>query len=49
MNPHQILSKRALSTPHRTVVDAEQAQIQVLNQALKQAIVTELQSSAKTV
>jgi integrase len=49
MNPHQILSKRALATPHRTVVDAEQAQIHVLNQALKQAIVTELQGSATTV
>jgi hypothetical protein len=45
MDPNQILSRRALATPHRTVVDAE-SQIQVLNQALKQAIVKELQNNA---
>ena len=49
MDPQQILSRRALSTPHRTIINVEQAQIQILNKALKQAIITELQSSAKIV
>ena len=31
--------------PHATVVDAEQEKIEVLNQALKQAIVKELQQT----
>jgi hypothetical protein len=40
-----ILSKDALSAPHRTVVDPERKQIEALNQALKQAIIKELQQS----
>ncbi|KON27055.1 hypothetical protein AC480_04880 [miscellaneous Crenarchaeota group archaeon SMTZ1-55] len=35
--------------PHRTIVNPEERQIEVLNQALKQAIVKELQDNAKTV
>jgi hypothetical protein len=31
--------------PHRTIIDPHQQQIQVLNQALKHAIITELQHS----
>ena len=42
MNPDEILTKEALSTPHRTVLDREQGQIEALNQALKQAIIKEL-------
>lgn len=42
MNPNEILSNEALSMPHRTIVDPMQAEIDVLNQALKQAIVKEL-------
>ena len=45
MNPNKILTREVLSRPHRTVVDPEKHQIQVLNQALKQAIFQELQSS----
>lgn len=44
MNPDEILTKEALSMPHRTIVDQEQGQIEVLNRALKQAIIKELQS-----
>jgi hypothetical protein len=42
MDPNKILNKEVLSMPHRTVMDSEQNQIEVLNQALKQAIVKEL-------
>jgi hypothetical protein len=42
LDPDKILSKDALSKPHRTVVDPEHHQIQVLNQALKDAILKEL-------
>jgi integrase len=42
LNPNEVLSKDALVTPHRTVVDPEQRKIEVLNQALKQAIIKEL-------
>jgi hypothetical protein len=44
MNPNEILSRAALAKPHRTIVNPEQTQITVLNQALKQAIIKELQS-----
>jgi hypothetical protein len=43
LNPNEILSREALSKPHRTILDPEQETIHVLNQALKQAIITELQ------
>lgn len=43
LNPNEILSREALSSPHRTQVDRQDTEIQILNQALKQAIVKELQ------
>jgi integrase len=45
MNPNEILSREALSMPHRTVVDPERKKIEVLNQALRQAIIRELQQN----
>ena len=42
LNPHEVLSRDALAMPHRTVVDPEQRKIEVLNQALKEAILQEL-------
>jgi len=44
MNPNEILSKEALAMPHRTVI-VEQREIEILNQALKQAILKELQQT----
>lgn len=44
MDPNTILSKEALTMPYRTVIDPEQQQIKILNQALKQAIIKELRS-----
>ncbi len=46
MDPNEILSKQALSMPHRTVIDPEQTQIATLNEALKQAILQELKNSS---
>ena len=43
MNPNEILSREALTRPNRTVIDMEQRQIGVLNLALKEAIIKELQ------
>ena len=43
MDPNEILSRKAMSMPHRTVMDPYQSQIETLNQALKQAIIKELQ------
>ena len=42
MNPNEILSKEAISRPNRTILDSEESQITVLNQALKQAIIKEV-------
>jgi len=42
LNPNQVLSRDALAMPHRTIVDPEQRKIEVLNQALKEAILKEL-------
>jgi integrase len=42
LNPYEVLSRDALVMPHRTVVDSEQRKIEVLNQALKEAILKEL-------
>jgi integrase len=42
--PEDILSKDAIVTPHRTIVNPENRQMQVLNQALKQAIILELKN-----
>lgn len=41
-NPNEVLSKDALAMPHRTVIDPEQRKIDVLNHALKEAIIKEL-------
>jgi hypothetical protein len=35
MNPNEILNREALTMPHTTLVDPEQEEIKVLNQALK--------------
>lgn len=42
LNPDEVLSREAIAMPHRTIVDAEERKIEVLNQALKQAILKEL-------
>jgi len=42
LNPDEVLSREAMIRPHRTVIDPEQNKIEVLNQALKQAIIMEL-------
>ena len=42
LNPDEVLSRDALAVPHRTVVDQEQRKIEVLNQALEEAILQEL-------
>jgi integrase len=42
MNPNEILSREALSKPHRTIIVSEKTQVEILNQALKQAIIKEL-------
>ena len=47
LNPSEILSKEALSKPHRTVVDPTQHTIAILNRALKQAIIKELKEDKK--
>lgn len=47
LNPSEILSKEALSKPHRTLVDPSQHKIEVLNRALKQAIIKELKEDKK--
>jgi integrase len=44
MNPNEILSREALTMPHATLVDPEREKIEALNQALKQAIIKELQA-----
>jgi hypothetical protein len=41
--------RKALSMPHRTVIDSEQAQMETLNKALKKAIIKELQTTTPTV
>jgi len=43
LNPDDVLSREALSRPHRTIVDSEERKIEVLNQALKETILRELQ------
>jgi hypothetical protein len=42
LNPDEALSRDALAMPHRTLVDPEQRKIEVLDQALKQAILQKL-------
>ena len=45
MNPSEVLNREALTVPHATLVDPEQEKIKALNQALKQAIIKELQQT----
>lgn len=45
LNPDEILSQDALTSPHRTVVDPEGRKIEVLNEALKHAILQELRTA----
>jgi integrase len=42
LNPNDVLSRDALAMSHRTVIDPEQRKIHVLNQALKDALIKEL-------
>jgi hypothetical protein len=46
LNPDEVLSKDALVTPHRTIIECEQRKIEVLNQALKKAIILELKQQS---
>ena len=43
LNPDDVLSRDALTLPHRTIINGENHTIQVLNSALKQAIIQEIQ------
>jgi len=49
MDPNKILSREALAMPHRTIIDPQRRQVEILNQALKQAIIMELRENAKAV
>ena len=42
LNPDEVLSKDAIAQPHRTIIDPQQNRIEILNQALKEAIIMEL-------
>jgi integrase len=46
LNPEEVLSKDALVMPHRTVIEGEQRKVDVLNQALKSAIMMELKQQS---
>ena len=46
LNPDEVLSKDALVMPHRTTVEGEQRKVEVLNQALKKAIILELKQQS---
>ncbi|MDQ1280830.1 MAG: Site-specific integrase [Thermoproteota archaeon] len=45
LNPDEVLSKDAMTSPHRIVIDPENRKIEVLNDALKHAILQELRSA----
>ena len=45
MNPNEVLAKDTLVMPHRTVADPEYRKIEVLNEALKHAILKELRNA----
>ena len=45
LNPDEVLTRDALAMPHRTVVDPESRQLEVLNDALKHAILKELRNA----
>ena len=45
LNPDEVLTRDTLAMPHRTVVDPEARKIDVLNEALKHAILKELRNA----
>ena len=45
LNPDEVLAKDALAIPHRTIIDPEARKIDVLNEALKHAILKELRNA----
>jgi integrase len=45
LNPEEVLAKDALAIPHRTIIDPEARKIDVLNEALKHAILKELRNA----
>jgi integrase len=45
LNPDEVLAKDAFAMPHRTVIDPEARKIDVLNEALKHAILKELRNA----
>jgi integrase len=47
LNPDEVLTRDALVKPHRTVVDPEARKIEVLNDALKHAILMELRTASQ--
>ncbi|MCW4038521.1 MAG: site-specific integrase [Candidatus Bathyarchaeota archaeon] len=47
LNPDEVLTRDALVKPHRTVVDPESRKIEVLNDALKHAILMELRTASQ--
>jgi len=45
LNPDEVLTKDMLAMPHRTVVDPKSRKIEILNEALKHAILQELRTA----
>jgi len=45
LNPDEVLSRDAMTSVHRTVVDQDSRKIEVLNDALKHAILKELRNA----
>ena len=45
LNPDEVLTKDALAMPHRTVINPERRKMEVLNEALKHAILKELRNA----
>jgi len=45
LNPDEVLAKDALMIPHRTVINFEARKVDVLNEALKHAILKELRKA----
>jgi len=45
LNPDEVLSRDAMASVQRTVVDPESKKIEVLNEALKHAILKELRNA----
>jgi len=38
LNPDEVLSGEAITMAHKTIIDSEEHRIEVLNQALKEAV-----------